>query len=33
MPAMPVKKEGKPINWQVSANAAMASLVRSIITE
>ena len=29
MPAMPVKKEGKTYNWQVSANAAMASLVRS----
>ncbi|HEX5150937.1 MAG TPA: vanadium-dependent haloperoxidase [Parafilimonas sp.] len=28
MPAMPVKKEGKTYNWQVSANAAMASLVR-----
>ena len=29
MPVMPVKENGKSYNWQVSANAAMASLVRS----
>jgi len=29
MPAMPVKKEGKTYNWQVSANEEMTSLVRS----
>ncbi len=28
MPAMPAKEDGKRYNWQVSANAAMASLVR-----
>jgi hypothetical protein len=29
MPSMPEKEKGKSYNWQVSANAAMASLVRS----
>jgi hypothetical protein len=29
MPAMPAKEAGKTYNWKVSANAAMASLVRS----
>ena len=29
MPAMPVKEKGKSYNWEVSANAAMADLVRS----
>ena len=28
MPAMPAKEDGKSFNWHVSANAAMASLVR-----
>ncbi len=29
MPAMPAKENNKSYNWQVSANAAMASMVRS----
>ena len=32
MPAMPVKEDNKNYNWQISANAAMASLVRSFYT-
>jgi hypothetical protein len=29
MPAMPAKENGKKYNWQISANAAMAKMVRS----
>lgn len=32
MPAMPVKENNKSYNWQVSANAVMASMVRSFYT-
>lgn len=32
MPAMPAKEKNKKYNWEVSANAALASLVRSYYT-
>ena len=32
MPAMPAKENNKSYNWQVSANAAMAKMVRSYYT-